>query len=86
MGVAVVMFAALGLVPAVQAAPGETAAAGDQLQKSAADFYKSAKVHAKAGKGALAMADLDRALALDPAMGAAYYDRALLHFKKGDVD
>jgi tetratricopeptide (TPR) repeat protein len=83
-GVAVVMFAALGLASAY-AAPSKPAA-GDQVTKSAGDFYKSAKAYAKAGKLDLAMADLDQAIALDPAMGAAYYDRALLHFKRGDVD
>lgn len=86
MGVAVAMLTALGLVPAVQAAPSQTAAAGDQVQKSAGDSYRSAKAHAKAGKSDLAMADLDRAIALDPTMGAAYYDRALLQLKKRDVD
>jgi tetratricopeptide (TPR) repeat protein len=85
MAVAIAMFTALGLAPMAQAAGSETAA-GDQMAKSAGDFYKTAKAHAKAGKLDLAMVDLDRAIALDPAMGAAYYDRALLHFKKGDVD
>lgn len=87
MGVAIVVLAGMGLAPATgtQAAD-KPAAASDQVQKSAGDFYKSAKAYAKAGKGDLAMADLDRAIALDPAMGAAYYDRALLQFKKGDLD
>jgi Tfp pilus assembly protein PilF len=83
---AVAMFAAVGLSPVAQAAGSVAAAVDGQAAKSAGDFYKSAKAHAKAGKFDLAMADLDRAIALDPAMGAAYYDRAALHFRKGDVD
>jgi len=89
-GATVVMLAVLGLVPGAQAAgpagAAQRATAGEQALKSAGDFYQRAKAYAKAGKADLAMADLDRAIALDPAMGAAYYDRALLHFKKGDVD
>jgi len=89
-GATVVMLAVLGLVPVAQAAGPDGAAqratVGDQTLKSAGDYYASAKAYAKAGKLELAMADLDQAIALDPAMGAAYYDRALLHFKKGDVD
>lgn len=89
-GATVVILAVLGLVPGARAAgpvgAAQSATAGDQTLKSAGDFYQRAKAHAKAGKADLAMADLDQAIALDPAMGAAYYDRALLHLKMGDVD
>jgi len=83
---AIAVFAAVGVVPVAQAAGSSAAVVDGQTAKSAGDSYKSAKAHTKAGKFDLAMADLDRAIALDPAMGAAYYDRAALHFRKGDVD
>jgi tetratricopeptide (TPR) repeat protein len=82
---AVVVVAALALVPVAQAA-GVSAVTEDQASMSAEEHYKRAKTYAKAGKADLAMADLDLAIALDPEMGAAYYDRAGLYFQKGDLD
>lgn len=61
------------------------AARGDEPLEAAA-LVRRAELHAREGKATAAIADYDRALALDPKLAAAYDGRGSEQFKLGQIE